>query len=535
MTDFGILNWSIVTGFLIGTLILGFFLSRRVKTADDYHLGTRTTPWWAIGLSVVATYVGALTFLGGPAWAYNDGFVVILIHVNYPIVIFVVINLFLPFFYNSGVASIYEYLERRFGHTSRSVMSAVFLMIYVAYGGIMLYATALVLQFITGIDVVDAILIIAVVALAYTLLGGISAVIWTDVAQTVVLLLGAFIVLFMLIDQLAGGLLVTLGDLKAAGKTDPFNYSLDPSQKYTIWTGIIAMSVYHVVVYGASQNMVQRTLAAKTLGDAKKAYMMMGYAGFFIFCLFFLIGILFYSYYDGRAFDNENMILLEFVSTIAVPGLLGIVTVAIVAAAMSSLDSALNSMATVTTLDFYQQYFNKHGSPQHYLKASRLFTVIWALLIVLPAILFTRSEGSVLETLSKVGVFFVGAKVGMFGLGFFSKHTTERGLLIGVVASFLTLWYVEMQLDVAWPWYAPLGGAVCVVVGWGASILWDGFQSEYHPYTVQGQAQLFRQENRQVMQDGWYVIPGKIDRVSYLLLLFFIISLAALWFFKALI
>ncbi len=158
---------------------------------------------------------------------------------------------------------------------------------------------------------------------------------------------------------------------------------------------------------------------------------------------------------------------------------------------------------------------------------------MWALMIVVPAILFTRSEGSVLETLSKVGVFFVGAKVGMFGLGFFSKHTTEKGLLTGVAASFLTLWYVELQLDIAWPWYAPLGGAVCVVVGWGASILLDGFQTDYHPYTVPGQAQLFRQEQRQEKVDGWYVIPGKIDRVSYLLLLFFIISLAALWFFES--
>ena len=152
----------------------------------------------------------------------------------------------------------------------------------------------------------------------------------------------------------------------------------------------------------------------------------MGYCAFFVYVLFFLMGILFYSYYDGRAFDNDNTIVLNFVSLIGVPGLMGIVTAAIVAAAMSSLDSSLNSMATVTTVDFYQKFVNKTGTPQHYLKVSRLFTLGWAVLIVIPAIMFTKSDGSVLEVLSKVGSFFVGAKLSTYFLGFYSRHTTEK-------------------------------------------------------------------------------------------------------------
>ena len=193
MTDFGILNWSILITYIVGTLVLGFFLSKRVSTAEHYYLGRRTTPWWAIGMSVIATYIGALTFLGGPAWSYADGFSVIFIHINYPIAIFIVVTLFLPFFYNSGCASIFDYLERRFGLTSRTVMSGVFLLGNIGYSGIMLYTTALVLEFITGIDVVSAIMIVAIVAVTYTMLGGISAVIWTDVVQTGILFVGAFI------------------------------------------------------------------------------------------------------------------------------------------------------------------------------------------------------------------------------------------------------------------------------------------------------------------------------------------------------
>jgi SSS family solute:Na+ symporter len=534
VADFGTLNWIILLAYILGNLLLGFLLSTKVHTDADYYLGQRNTPWWAIGISVVATYVGALTFLGGPAWSYAEGFSVIFIHINYPIAIFVVVTVFLPFFYNSGVASIFDYLERRFGLTSRTLMSAVFLFGNIAYSGIMLYTTALVLEFITGIDVYTAIIIVAIVAVTYTMLGGIAAVIWTDVIQTAILFVGAIITLVLLVSALPEGFIGSLQALKQAGRTNPFEFSTDPSKVATIWTGIVAMSIYHVVVYGVNQMMVQRTLTAKSLGDAKKSYLMMGYLAFFIFVLFFGIGLLFYSYYGGKPFDNENLIVLDFVAKMGFPGLMGIVTAAIVAAAMSSLDSSLNSMATVTTIDFYQKFFKKDGSPEHYLKASRWFTFLWAVLMVVPAILFVKSGGSVLETLSKVGSFFVGAKLAMFGLGFFSKHTTERGLIIGVISGFLSLWYIETTMDIAWPWYCALGGGISIVVGWLASVALDGFQTVDNRYTIKGQLQFYRDEGLPLMQDGWYVVAGKVDRSSYFLLGFFFACIAGLWLVQSL-
>jgi SSS family solute:Na+ symporter len=535
MTNFGTLNWTILLAYVLGNLLLGFFLSTKVQTDEDYYLGQRTTPWWAIGISVIATYIGALTFLGGPAWSYTEGFSVIFIHINYPIAIFIVITVFLPFFYNSGVASIFDYLERRFGVTSRTIMSGVFLFGNVAYSGIMLYTTALVLEFITGVDVYTAIVIVAVVAVTYTMLGGIAAVIWTDVIQTAILFVGAIITLVLLLNALPDGFIGTLQTLKEVGKTNPFEFSTDPSKVATIWTGIVAMSIYHVVVYGVNQMMVQRTLTAKSLGDAKKAYILMGYLAFFVFVLFFGLGLLFYSHYQGRIFENENLIVLDFVATMGFPGLMGIVTAAIVAASMSSLDSSLNSMATVTTIDFYQKFFKKDASPKHYLKASRWFTLFWAVFMVVPAMLFIKSGGSVLEVLSKVGSFFVGAKLAMFGLGFFSKHATERGLIIGVVAGFLALWYVEFNMNVAWPWYCALGGVVSIVVGWTASIVLDGFQDEHNQYTVKGQKKYYKDNNLPEKKDGWYVVSGKVDNASYGLLVFFFLSIAGLWAVQALI
>jgi SSS family solute:Na+ symporter len=367
------------------------------------------------------------------------------------------------------------------------------------------------------------------------MMGGIAAVIWTDVVQSAMLFLGAFTILFLLIDQLPDGFLGTLKSLNAQGKTDPFNASLDPSKVATIWTGVVAMSIYHVVVYGVNQMMVQRTLAAKSLGDAKKAYLCMAYVAFFIFVLFFGMGILFYSYYGGKVFENENLIVLDFVAKMGYPGLMGVATASIVAAAMSSLDSSLNSMATVTTLDFYEKFFRKDGTPEHYLAASRWFTFGWAVLIVIPAIIFTKSGGSVLEILSKIGSFFVGAKLAMFGLGFFSKHTTERGLIIGVLAGFVGLWYVETYADIAWPWYCAIGGLISIVVAWVASVLLDGFQTDYSVYSVKGQQAMYREQGLPEKQDGWYVVSGRVDKASYVLLVYFVLCVAGLWVFQTLI
>ncbi len=535
MPEFGVLNWSILVAYILANLALGFALSKRVETAEDFFLGRRTTPWWAIGISVVATYVSALSFLGGPAWAYTDGMSVVMIHMNYPLVIVLVITLFLPFFYNSGVASIYEYQERRFGSKSRSVISAIFLVSHSFSAAAILYATSLVLQFITGIDVVGAILIVTIIALIYTAMGGITAVIWTDVIQAVILFVGAGIIFVALLGQLPGSLHDTLLALKAAGKTDPLDFSPDVTKTTTVWAGIVAMTIYHVTVYGVNQMMAQRTLAAKTLGDAKKSYLMMGFVSPFIYFSFIFLGILFYAYYEGRPFENGNTIILQFAADIGVPGLMGIIAAAVMAASMSTLDSSFNSMSTVTTVDFYQKYFRPNESATHYLTASRWFTLFWAIVIIIPAILFSKTEGSILETLSKVGSYFVGAKLAMYGLGFFSKHTTEKGLLVGVVAGFAVVWTVAATTTIAWPWYCLIGATANVAVSLPVSLLLDGRQAEWSPYSVPGQLARYRAEGRSEKEAGWFVVAGRVDTMSYVLLGFFALCMLALFAFNAMI
>ncbi|MEO1202940.1 MAG: sodium transporter, partial [Pseudomonadota bacterium] len=398
-----------------------------------------------------------------------------------------------------------------------------------------LYATSLVIQFITGVEVEVAIVIVTVVALIYTMMGGITAVIWTDVIQAGVLFVGAGIIFYALLTQMPAPVGEVLAELKAEGKTNPLNWELDFNEQATVWSGVIAMTIFHITVYGANQMMVQRTLAAKNIGDAKKSFLLMGFTAFFIYFLFFVLGILLYGYYGGREFENGNTIILEFATDYGMPGLMGIIAAAIVAASMSSLDSSFNSLATVSTTDFYQKYVKPDASPEHYLTASRAFTVLWAVLIIVPAILYSKSEGSILETLSKIGSYFVGAKLSMYGLGFFSKQTTERGLLVGVVFGFIMIWYLATKTTIAWPWYCLFGGGVNIVVSLAASRLIDGRQDAWSEYSIPGQKQKFADEGLAEKDGGWYLVPGKVDSVSWYLPVFFVATVLFLYVFQALI
>ncbi|MEM0939774.1 MAG: sodium/solute symporter [Bacteroidota bacterium] len=528
MGNLGLFNWGIIIGYLLANLLLGFVLSKRVSTAEDFYLGRRTTPWWAIGISVLATYVSAMTFLGGPAWSYGSGLSVIAIHLNYPLVIIVVIALFVPFFMQTGLVSIYEYQEKRFGKLSRSVIAIIFLITQLLSSATVLVASAFVISYITGIAVIPSIVIVTVVTLIYTSLGGMTAVIWTDVLQSAIFLIGGFIVLFVLLGEMPSSLGETLSSLKLKGKINPIDTNFDWALDTTIWTGVVAMTIYHVTVYGANQMMMQRTLGAKNIGDAKKSLALMGFAAFFIYFLFLFIGILFFEYYQGKEFENINNITLVFASEKAFPGFIGLIAAAVLAASMSSLSSALNSFSTISTQGFYQKYFRPNESEGHYLRVARISTIFWAMLIVVPAIVFAGNTDSVLRLLTKVGSYFVGAKLAMYGLGFYSKHTTERGLLIGVVAGFLCLAYVSIYTEIAWPWYAVIGAGVNVVVSLLASLLLDGFQKEWSLYSVPGQKAKFKAEGLPEKENGWFVIPGKLDKVSYVLMGFFVFTIVFL-------
>jgi len=273
---------------------------------------------------------------------------------------------------------------------------------------------------------------------------------------------------------------------------------------------------------------------------------------FFLYFIFFLIGALLFVYYKAEPFEQPNSIILVFANSLAIPGLMGIIGAAILSASMSSTSSALNSLSTVSVTDFYQKFFNRDASEQHYLQSSRVFTVFWGIVIIPLAIAFAGSTGSILEVLSKVSSYLVGAKLAMFAMGFFSKHVTERGLLTGVVAGFAGLMFfaplgfMQSTVDaiwalfgaerpsIAWPWFVVISGTINIVVAWAVSLALDGKQDDWHQHSVIGQIQLFKNEGKDMKVDGWYMVPGKVEPIVWTLPAFFVLTIAFLMWFGSL-
>lgn len=521
-----VLDWSIVLIFLGLAFAFGAASGRGISSAKELFLGRQQTPWWAIGLSILASYVSALSFLGAPAWAYEVGLQSIMIHLNYPIVVLIVVSLFLPFFFASGTASIYAYLERRFGKTSRKVMAMIFLITQCLSSAALLASTAWVVSFITGFPLMACLLAVALFAVIYTLIGGITAVIWTDVLQSLVLTAGALLVLWGLFDQFRGDTLGVLSDLKAEGRTRAVNWAVDFTQATTVWAGVLAMTLYHTTVYGANQMIAQRALAARSIGDAKKAFLLAGYGAVLIYLVFASIGLLLYAWDGDTAIDNRNLLILVFARTLEIPGLMGLLAAAIIAASLSSIDSALNSLTTITTVDFLPE--PDTASTDSGLGRARLLTIGWGGITLLPAMALASETGSILEWVARLGSFFVGAKLAMFGLGFFSKSVREPELLIGVGTGFVAVALTAGFTSIAWPWYVAVGAGVNVATAVLISRLLRAPATSWPPWTVSAVRAQSRRPER-----GWSPRPGDIEPATWGLLVLFVLIFSGLLAFEA--
>mgnify|MGYP000322691978 FL=1 len=545
----GLIDWSILAIYLFVNLLVGFRQSKSVTTSNEFFLGNRSSPWWALGVSVMATYVSALSFLGGPAWAYNDGLATLAIHLNYPIVVFVCIVFFIPVFYRSNSISIYEYLEKRFGLGSRLLMSALFMATMVLGASSILTATSIAVSLITGLSEQVCIIILTTFVVFYTMLGGMNAVIWTDVIQGIVLVFGATIILGLLLsgsDQVSS----VLSYLNQNNKLTTINLDFNFSEVTTIWAGVIAMSMYHTTVYGTNQFMMQRAMAAKTIGDAKKAYLMMGYSAFFLYFFFFFIGVLLFAHFEGEPFDQQNSIVLVYIQQLALPGLMGLVIAAILSASLSSTSSALNSLSTVLIVDFYKKFFVISATDSHYLRASRIFTIVWGIVLIPFAFSFQGESGSILEVLSRVSSYLVGAKLSIFLLAFFSKNILENDIFLGVFASLVALLmiapfqFLEPLIDslwaglglsrpeIAWPWYVVIATSTNVLVSWLSSLFRKKPVKTWHPLSIKGirSKSIVRGTKS---ENDWSDIPGEVDRSVWLLLIFFMASIGVLYVFDA--
>lgn len=472
----------IMTLYIAATLLISYRVNVRQSVGGDFSSGGKQFGWFTAGVSILATYISTMTFLGQPGWVYSSGMQAFIIHLNYPIVIFFAVVFFIPVFYKLGLTSIYEYLELRFGVVARTINSIVFILVQCISAGVILYAVSLILVKILPVSIAEAIIYISLFTALYTYSGGISTVIWTDMLQSIVLFTGCvaiFVILLMNISTpYSAEVLSALPD-----KLNIVNFDLSLSNDTTLWSGIAAVTFLHLSVYGSNQLIIQRTLATKDVANAQKSMLLCGYGAFFIYLFFSVLGVLLFIFYDGKEFANSNNIILDFVLNHTNPIVIGLIMSALSAAAMSTLDSTYNSIATVATFDIYKRFFNPHKAADHYDKIARKLSLIAAVLVIIPALGAINNE-SVLKTIASLTSIFVGIRLGSFVLGLGFSKANEKGVIAGSITSTIAIAICRL-FDIAWPWYAPIGTGVFLLFAIIASALWGSNTTQQQQFIEQ--------------------------------------------------
>ncbi|MGI9550094.1 MAG: sodium:solute symporter family transporter, partial [Aurantibacter sp.] len=453
---------------------MGYFFSKRQKTTEDYFKGGGRVPWWAAGLSVFGTALSAITFMAIPAKTFSTDWSYFVLNMTIFLVAPIIVFLFIPFYRKLNVTSAYEYLEQRFNILVRLIGSFSFILFQVGRMGVVLFLPAIALNVATGTDIFLCIGLMGAVSLIYTIMGGIEAVIWTDVLQVVVLLGGALLALNMMISNIDGGLQTVF---ETAANNHKFNLiDLNWSLKQpTLWVMLVGGIFANITTYGTDQTMVQRYLTTKSQKEAEKSVWTNAFLSIPATLLFFFIGTSLFVFYKTRPqvlnpiLEGNDAIFPWYIISEMPSGFAGLLIAAIFAAAMSSLSSSMNSAATAYSTDIHFRFGLSKKTSR--LKLAKLATLVLGLLGILFALLMaTMDIKSLWDEFQKILGLVIGSLGGVFLLGMLSKKANSPGVLIGLVLS------IVFQIVVAWNQsvhlllYAATGVLSCFVFGYFASL-----------------------------------------------------------------
>ena len=348
---------------------------------------------------------------------------------------------------------------------TRRVTSAIFMVTRLLADSVRLFATAIPLALITGWPYPVSIAVIGVLTVTYTYFGGIKAVVWVDAVQMGLYLLGAVVAIIALQIALPDGWSGVLSSAGAAGKMQVLDLSWSLTTTYTLWAGVIGGAVFTMASHGTDQLIVQRLLTCTDQRAAQKALVGSGIAVIFQFLLFLMVGLGLWAFYGGREFASTDEIFATFIVQQLPPGLTGLLIAGVFAAAMSSLSSSINSLASATAYDFWAPLVGARDDESRILKAGKAFTLVWAALLIGGAILFIPlSEGtSAVEVALGIAALVYGGLLGTFALGVFTQRPGQGAAILGIVIGIGTV--ILMRDYMAWPWYVPAGATVTLIAG----------------------------------------------------------------------
>lgn len=465
MTGFTTLDLVVLITYLVGVTAWGAWLGRGQEGGTDYFLGSRELPWFAVMLSVVATETSTLTFLSVPGVAYAGSLVFLQLTLGYLAGRILVSAVLLPAYYAGSLTTAYALLEDRFGLGARRFTSAIFMVTRLLADSVRLFATAIPLALITGWPYELSIAVIGVLTVVYTYFGGIKAVVWVDAVQMGLYLFGAAVAIIALQRLVPGGWPDVLSSASAAGKTQVLDFSTDLTVTYTIFAGVLGGAVFTMASHGTDQLIVQRLLTCTDQRSAQKALIGSGVAVMVQFLLFLVIGLGLWAFYEARTFDSTDEIFALFIVEQLPPGLTGLLIAGVFAAAMSSLSSSINSLASATAYDYWAPMVGARDDDARILKAGKVFTLIWATLLILGAILFIplSQRTSAVEVALGVASLVYGGLLGAFALGVLTKRPGQLAAMIGVASGIGTVTVFRDLM--AWPWYVLVGSVVTLAVG----------------------------------------------------------------------
>jgi SSS family solute:Na+ symporter len=468
-------NWLdglIVIAYLIGITLFGSYFRKKQQSMHTYFLGGKTMPSWALALSIVGTETSTLTIIGTPGIAFAGDLSFLQLILGYLVGRIFIALVLIPAYFKGEMYTAYELMQRRFGPRTKHATASMFLITRALAEGVRIVAIAIVVGIVLGSGDIWSILIISALTLLYTFEGGLTAVIWTDVVQLIIYLGCTIATFFVILGLIPNG---WEGVLAAAGpKFALWNFSLDFHLPYTFWGGIIGGAFLNTASHGVDQLIVQRLLAAKNERDSKVALLSSGAIILFQFALFLLIGIMLYSFYSYHPemtlpADNDKIFPVFIVSSYLPPGVRGIMIAAILAAAMSTLSSSLNAMASTTVVDFFRPFLKRGMTARNQLRLSRWVTVFWGIALTVLAIL-SRDVKSVLEAGLTIASITYGSMLGVFLLGILTGRANEKGSILGMavgLVSMLFVWYFNV---IAFTWYVLIGTILTFAVGYVASV-----------------------------------------------------------------
>lgn len=482
------LNTLVIILYFASLSFIGFYFARKQKSTNDYFKGGGRLPWWAVGLSIFGTTLSAITFMAIPAKSFSTDWSYMLMNAGIILVVPIIIYLFIPFYRALDVTTAYEYLEKRFNSTIRIVSSLAFIFFQIGRMGIVLFLPSIALNVVTGFDIGLCIMVMGILSLIYTMIGGIEAVVWTDALQVVVLLGGAILVVGLISIDLPGGFVRIIQEASVLNKFDLGSFDWNIRQS-TVITVLIASFFANLTTYGTDQTLVQRYMTTATQKEAVKSVLTNAAMTIPATLLFFFVGTALFVYYKhipselSLTITDGDAILPWYIFTELPQGVAGLLISGIFAAAMSTLSSSMNSAATAYVTDIHSKFF-RTSSDRHLAVAKMSTCVLGVLGILFAMMMVTWKVMSMWDEFNKILGIILGSLGGLFVLGMITTRANGRGALLGLIASLILQLLIVQSGIFHLLLYAATGFLSCFVFGYILSIPFKDGRGEIIQYTI---------------------------------------------------